>query len=935
MKLRPKLPSPKTVAKIVVHALFWPWNLCFLAIIAFGYVPLALVDLVIDAVDGLARWDFVAGSIVLVVLPLLVTIQAVRGLRKNVSDLALVFFGVELPIFFFVVARLFGFQDLSGAARLVVVALIAGGLAALVRVMFSARVSASPVVTVVVHALLAVLVVAGSYVGLLLALWTVPTFVDGVVELVSDALHPFRYRSFSAESFFVMLAAVVPMLWGVITIVVFLALPIVAPLTWARLLWRSGQAVSGAWSPSTAAAATVVPAVVVVTAFVLLLPQPHEDTMRRLRDPITTDAQRQELLDDRDRLRAGLLDAYLARYRYLSSDTEAHRYNPWARAWRPLVGSDAADDVAAFVFAAGRPFVFQGTSDDVRAAADAYRAFFGRHIERDNATEIKDALAATWSRQERYAGFINEGERRVRLVRQDVSTKAQDGVVDVEVHDEWTNLTPQDAEVALFFELPETAAITGLWLSHDGKKEDAFAFVVAPRGAAQQVYNEQVRQRRDPALLEQVGPRQYRLRVFPVPAKHIDRDHGRFLPTSPDGWRNADNQPRQHVWMTYQALVQVDDDGAGTVPLPRLSERRNGFWDDETRRFVNGESVEAIDGDADGGWVQGRVAAQPSASVTASSDSACFVFARKAAPEVTLGGQVVDVVIDRSLAMEPQRAALTQALSALQKTGATLRYVLGTSPIRQEAASALPDGAVVDPRTLLFFGAASAKDLVRQYLEVRPARADRVVILTAQGSFDVADDAPLPEGLVLPPTVIVHLGGALPAGYDDATIDAIRRSGGTAVAHIDEALARLAGRAYVDGVLIEPCAAAPSTATAVGSKLLARQQILAADRGGKPDAAALDVLHAVARQAGVVTPYSSMICLVDEAQRQRLKQLEEQQDRFDREVEAGAKVEGAQVPFLNSGVPEPHEWLLLLLGAVAVVVMIRRRSLLRGGQRLA
>ncbi|MBD2020763.1 hypothetical protein H6F43_11275, partial [Leptolyngbya sp. FACHB-36] len=75
----------------------------------------------------------------------------------------------------------------------------------------------------------------------------------------------------------------------------------------------------------------------------------------------------------------------------------------------------------------------------------------------------------------------------------------------------------------------------------------------------------------------------------------------------------------------------------------------------------------------------------------------------------------------------------------------------------------------------------------------------------------------------------------------------------------------------------------------------------------------LDAIHAAAKQYGIVTPYSSMIVLVNSQQRRELKQAEQQSDRFDREVE------DPQLPQPNSSdisaVPEPAEWLLLVVGA--------------------
>jgi putative PEP-CTERM system integral membrane protein len=75
----------------------------------------------------------------------------------------------------------------------------------------------------------------------------------------------------------------------------------------------------------------------------------------------------------------------------------------------------------------------------------------------------------------------------------------------------------------------------------------------------------------------------------------------------------------------------------------------------------------------------------------------------------------------------------------------------------------------------------------------------------------------------------------------------------------------------------------------------------------------LDYLHALAIEHSLVSPYSSMIVLVNSEQQRLLDQLEQRSDRFEREYE---EVGETQNPFSVTGVPEPHEWLLLALAAI-------------------
>ena len=71
------------------------------------------------------------------------------------------------------------------------------------------------------------------------------------------------------------------------------------------------------------------------------------------------------------------------------------------------------------------------------------------------------------------------------------------------------------------------------------------------------------------------------------------------------------------------------------------------------------------------------------------------------------------------------------------------------------------------------------------------------------------------------------------------------------------------------------------------------------------------------------TPYSSMIVLVDARQQQLLDKLANQDDRFQRELEQI----GETSPVTVTGVPEPHEWLLIGLALLILAwIVIENRG---------
>jgi hypothetical protein len=71
-----------------------------------------------------------------------------------------------------------------------------------------------------------------------------------------------------------------------------------------------------------------------------------------------------------------------------------------------------------------------------------------------------------------------------------------------------------------------------------------------------------------------------------------------------------------------------------------------------------------------------------------------------------------------------------------------------------------------------------------------------------------------------------------------------------------------------------------------------------------------------------------MIVLVNDQQREALKRAEAQSDRFKREVESGQEELSQPFnPFTVSAVPEPEEWMLIGMVAIALLFIIRRKRI--------
>jgi putative PEP-CTERM system integral membrane protein len=187
---------------------------------------------------------------------------------------------------------------------------------------------------------------------------------------------------------------------------------------------------------------------------------------------------------------------------------------------------------------------------------------------------------------------------------------------------------------------------------------------------------------------------------------------------------------------------------------------------------------------------------------------------------------------------------------------------------------------------------------------------------------------------------MVHLGGTLAPAYDDATLETIQRRGGGAVTGAVEALTKLASASsgetdlgWADGYRFhlggdDDDSADPGALGQAFAPLAVRRYVPGAARA--PGAGGLDAVHKLAQRYAVVTPYSSMIVLVDDAQRAALRAAEAREDRFDRTVETGEARLSPPSSALSgvTGAPEPEEWVLLALTALGLAGEARRR--LRG-----
>ncbi|HEY9737875.1 MAG TPA: TIGR02921 family PEP-CTERM protein, partial [Trichocoleus sp.] len=551
----------KTFIHLLCAGIFWIWNICFLLAVYFGLLPVAGFEILRAMVDGSIPFPFVVSLVGILLVPPICTALGAWRLRKHPVLLMRLFYGIEAPLFGLLLLRLFILRDTTAASTF---ALVAFGLAIATfatELFFGYAAYKKPLAwfQMVTHSLV---LMVGLYVGGILLFYTVP------------ALCVFLYNAFQLSWLGHYLLALVrnPVYTAFVSLAwlflvgfsctLFVAMPYALvnmyTRSWGRIFtafgrqhgWRQGSVITGGVAIATLLLFIQTQGQPQVRAFDLLEPLPQ------------TAAERQAVLAQAEPVRQGLTNAYLHAYRYLSPWEESNSLAGWYRHLFNL-SEDQAQFWQDWHNRFFSPFLYQGKRADDAKAAELYAQVFDQPIQKAERTAIQRALESTVNREETKAGLLNINQDIVYLAEQKVSVQEQGDWAEVSIFERYENPTIDDQEIFYAFSLPESAVITGLWLGDNLEPQTRFPFVVSPRGAAQKVYNAevergQVQPATDPALLEQVGPRQYRLRVFPIPARD-------WVTKKPG---------RTDLWLTYVTPPQE-----GQWPLPQLTEKRSIYWD--------------------------------------------------------------------------------------------------------------------------------------------------------------------------------------------------------------------------------------------------------------------------------------------------------------------------------------------------------------------
>jgi putative PEP-CTERM system integral membrane protein len=946
----------------LAYFLFWSWNLIFLAFMTLGFSPRILPDMIISVRTSAIPLHFLFYALILTGIPIVAVILGLTVLKNAPRRLLALGYVVEGPLMLMLAVRFFIIRQATpGLALVMGIALF--GLAAFLWFALNPHLEKRSSLLGGLRLFgLTLMLLTSLYAAVWMAFYAVPLIgmaLNWLGRTLSDLpafFSGFRYTLRSLFGSLIWLPfSVLGFILLIYTATLFVLTPLVVPLLSFRFWRKSFRGLSdrfGQTRPSILVTAALLSSLVL---FILANRQPQHRVFDLLSQPPASLGEAQALLDQEKQIRAGLLNAYLSPFRYISADGEVSHVSILYQSTFDL-DQDTAFKIQRTYEKVARPLLYSPiTSPEVNRSSNTsalvmepqqasrmYQRLFDKPIIEGERDTIVRAVRSTWSIEQAEAAWQAVDDREVHLLQQEILIQENGDWAQVELFEVYQNRTAIQQEVIYYFNLPESAVVTGVWLGNSPDREKRFVYQVSPRGAAQEVYRNELRRQQDPALLEQIGPRQYRLRVFPVPPILFDRGIDGIS-------RTIQEAAPLYLWMTYNTLAGEDG-----WPMPRLSEKRNIYWDETTIRKTNGVPIEWSVQD----WLPDMIPplspVQPETHrVDLPGGLSVLALPEDQIAQPDLPGDLTfAVVLDRSRSMETYAEQVNDSLAYIQaKTGSDFDIYLTASPFRGEGPRRVLN-SLLRTEDLFYFGGQNPAQMLAQFMELSAGRSYSAILVLTDGSgYELGPASytlPVPDA----PIWMVHLESDLPLGYDDGTLEAIQASGGGVASSIEQAFQRLAfslaakrgsseDALYIQDLLdgyawqvlpvelAEAAGVQPMNDDGGFAPFAVRRLVLAEmqrNRGALGDLEILDALHALAKEHSVVTPYSSMIVLVNSMQQRSLDLLERAENRFEREYEdVGGTAPPTQLPL--GGVPEPHEWLLLGLAAAFLIYYSRTNKL--------
>lgn len=879
-----------------IKTLFWSWHIIYVVIALALILPHVLYPMTESVIKSNTPAYYLLYGIAIALLPFISIAVVFFNFKDHQNNILRYFYGFEMPLLGFLFIKLISLRESNFSVVVVTVNILMAMTIWLYFLWQQNKYQTFPKTLLNNNIALAgstVIALTGVYISMLLGLFLLPMVGLFFKELWSF-ITPFKLSNF--------VFLIHPLFWlaglfFLFTATIFLILPI------AFVSLYLGQFKQFLPTLISAKKIVIVVSVLVLNIglFIVGNQQPHLKIFTLLDAKLSQPQAEPQLLAQQDKIKDGLLHTYLMPYRYISTTKDS---TDIAYSYKRYLGfsKKMAQIPQAWFQLLASPLYYQGSQNDIAKAEKYYETFFDTSIQKAEKEPILRAIKHSWDiNQTNEAGLLSANSHLIHVENQTIDITQKQGIANIIITESFKNLTPNQQEIVIHFALPKDAVATGLWLSDDKNKPKMYRYSVAPKGAAQAVYKAEVNRRVDPALLEKVGVNQYRLRIYPIPAK------------------------QRAAYFQMQFSYQTLPDKMGQWPLPIVLEKRHVFWDDKTQRRINGKII-APKNTAQ--WIPTELSSQSSTPPKNLQSQSIQAVLRQHKHEKISINKPLAVLIDGSYSMIKHKHVLQQAIQTLKSSVTNLDFYF----CRKKC------DAFKDMNSARFFGNSQTADHLAAFINhntVKPYGA--VLLLSDEGSYELVSKISTKQLNIPAPLWLVHLGKTLPYAYDDKVLDLLYRSKGGISYTVKEALLQINPVRILEAANLKNMRNLITitenriwfevnetvTKNPELEKIIAAQKIHGLMRSmdmQKLDN--LDRIHAIAKQNSIVTHYSSMLVLVNDRQKEALKKAEAGGDRFEREVEQG---KAPVNPFAIPSVPEPEEWALMIIAGILLLLAYRKR----------
>ncbi|MCK5926213.1 MAG: TIGR02921 family PEP-CTERM protein, partial [Methylococcales bacterium] len=666
----------ETFKRRSIKTIFWSWHVIYLVIAVSLIIPYILFPMILSVLEGNTPLYYLSYGFIMALLPFISIVIFLLKVEYNPRTLIRYFYGFEMPLLGFLFIKLISLRESNFSVTVVVINMYIAFAVWLYFLWQENKHQQFPERLINNNFFLAgatIIAMIGLYIGSLLSIFLFPHMVNFIqISLYRIINFKFTYLAFLTHPLFWLGG-----LFALFTATLFFILPIAVVYFYLEQFRK--------FLPTliTVKKIAIVISVIVINSglFILGNQQPQKQIFSLLDSKMSQPQAESELLAHQTEIKQGLLNAYLMPYRYISTTEESREI---AYSYKRHIG--LSEEMAqipqiGFQFLAS-PLYYQGSLSDKEKAEQYYEALFDTPIQKAEKKSILEAIKHSWELNGgNEASLLTASRHLVHVEQQTINLKEQQGVATIEITESFQNLTHNQQEIVIHFSLPNDAVVSGLWLSSDKNKPKMYAYSVAPKGAAQAVYKAEVRRRVDPALLEKVGPNQYRLRVFPIPPKS------------------------NNAYFQMQFVYQTLPNRHGQWLLPTVLEKRHVFWDNETERTINGQKIKIANKEQ---WFPASLANQQSVTPkNLNNDASMHAILRQHNHEKITINTPLAILIDGSYSMIKHKAVLQKTIQTLKNSAANIDFYF----CRKQC------DAFVDLNSAKFFGRSQTADHLTAFIK--------------------------------------------------------------------------------------------------------------------------------------------------------------------------------------------------------------------------